>query len=234
MPNGYIHSFQSLGTLDGPGIRTVVFFQGCPLRCSCCHNPDTWDFSGGEEYTPKELTDKIMRFEKYFSNGGGVTFSGGEVLMQSEFAYDVFCMLKQRGVHTCIDTSGCVLDQNVKKLLDVTDLVLLDVKYTDEETHKKYTGAELCSVMAFLDYLQCVNKPTWLRQVIIKGINDEPCQAEEFFSLKKRYSCVEKTELLPFRKLCLEKYTQMGIEFPFGHIPETSQEDLQRLYMLDK
>ncbi len=229
MIQGKIHSFQSLGTVDGPGVRTVVYFQGCPLRCSCCHNPDTWDFGGGEEYTSEGLLKKIIRFEAYFSNGGGVTFSGGEVLMQSEFAYEVFCLLKERGIHTCIDTSGCVLDDSVKKLLSVTDLVLLDVKYTDKEQHLKYTGANLEDVLAFLEYCNGISKPIWLRQVIIPTVNDTKEQVKQLYLLKEKYPCVEKVQLLPFRKLCLEKYENMGLEFPFSHIPEASREQCEAL-----
>ncbi len=229
MVTGKIHSFQSLGTVDGPGVRTVVFFQGCPLRCSCCHNPDTWDFNGGEEYTPESLFKKIIRFKAYFSNGGGVTFSGGEVLMQSEFAYEVFRLLKEKAIHTCIDTSGCVLDDGAKKLLSVTDLVLLDVKYTDKEQHLKYTGGNLQDVLGFLEYCNDISKPVWLRQVIVPTINDTKEQVQRLYAMKDKYKCVEKIELLPFRKLCLEKYKNMGLEFPFGDIPEATNQQCQAL-----
>lgn len=229
MLEGRINSFQSLGTVDGPGVRTVVFFQGCTLRCCCCHNPETWEFSGGEKYTVKELFDKIMRFKAYFGKDGGVTFSGGEVLYQSDFAYEVFRLLRNEGVHTCIDTSGCILNDSVKKLLDVTQLVLLDIKYTDKDEHLKYTGSELSHVYEFLRYCQSKDKPVWIRQVVIPGINDSEKQIRQLFLHKKKYPCIKKLELLPFRKLCCEKYKELGIEFPFADVPEADTEKIKEL-----
>jgi pyruvate formate lyase activating enzyme len=138
MITGKIHSFQSLGTVDGPGIRTVLFMQGCPLRCVCCHNPDTWDFSGGEEFTADEITAKVMRYKSYFGKDGGITVSGGEPLMQAKFVTELFVKMHENGINTCLDTSGCVLNENVKELLSHTDLILLDYKYTNKEDYEKY------------------------------------------------------------------------------------------------
>ena len=130
---GKIHSFQSLGTIDGPGVRFVIFMQGCPLRCGCCHNPDTWAFEGGSHYTAREVMDKAKRYREYFGKDGGITVSGGEPLMQVEFVLELFKLCKIEGINTCLDTSGCLLNSQIIELLKFTDRVLLDVKYTDEE-----------------------------------------------------------------------------------------------------
>ena len=227
---GQIHSFQSLGTVDGPGVRSVIFMQGCPLRCVCCHNPDTWDFDGGTKYSTDELVSKILRYKSYYGAEGGVTVSGGEPLMQANFLIELFRELKRHGIHTVLDTSGCVLNSSVKELLEYTDMVLLDFKYTDADEYLKYTQMEMSKAQDFLDYLQEQNKRTWLRYVVIPNLNDSKESVAKLFELKKQYSCVEKIELLPFRKLCLEKYDEMGIDFPLRNTPEAKQSLIDELY----
>ena len=227
---GRIHSFQSLGTVDGPGIRSVIFMQGCPLRCICCHNPDTWDFSGGELQSAESLVDKVLRFKTYYGNEGGVTVSGGEPLLQSEFLAELFKKLHQCGIHTALDTSGCILDENSKKLLEYTNLILLDFKYTNSEDYLKYTKMEMYRVQEFLNYLEEIKKPTWIRYVVIPGINDTHEAFDMIFALREKYSCVQKIELLPFRKLCLEKYENMGIDFSLKNIPETKSTFIDEIY----
>ena len=227
---GRIHSFQSLGTVDGPGIRSVIFMQGCPLRCICCHNPDTWDFSGGELQSAESLVDKVLRFKTYYGNEGGVTVSGGEPLLQSEFLAELFKKLHQCGIHTALDTSGCILDENSKKLLEYTNLILLDFKYTNSEDYLKYTKMEMYRVQEFLNYLEEIKKPTWIRYVVIPGINDTHEAFDMIFALREKYSCVQKIELLPFRKLCLEKYENMGIEFSLKNTPEAKSIFIDEIY----
>ena len=141
---GYIHSIQSLGTLDGPGVRFVVFLQGCNLRCKCCHNPDTWECGVGKEYTPEEIVSRALRFREYFGRDGGITVSGGEPLLQADFVRTVFELCHNEGINTCLDTSGSILTDKVKSLLSVTDRVLLDVKYTNDEDYLKNVG---CSIV---------------------------------------------------------------------------------------
>lgn len=223
-----ISSFQSLGTVDGPGVRAVVFMQGCPLRCHCCHNPETWDFNGGQEITAQELFDKIIRCKSYFGKNGGVTFSGGEPLMQSDFLLYFIPLLKIEGIHVAIDTSGCVLDEKIKPIIELCDLVLLDYKYTNESDYFKYTGMHLNKANDFLDYLDSINKPTWIRQVLVPTINDNEQSLINIYALEKKYPCIQKTELLPFRKLCTEKYKQLNIPFPFEQIREATKEDVER------
>ena len=229
---GKIHSFQSLGTVDGPGVRAVVFMQGCPLRCACCHNPDTWDFSAGEEIGAKELFSKISRLRSYFGKSGGVTVSGGEPLMQSEFLTELFSLCASAGISTALDTSGCVYNESVERLLELTDIVLLDYKYTDTADYEKYVGMKRERVDLFLERLQLLQKRVWLRQVIIPTVNDGEDSVIRLCEIAKKYSCVEKIELLPFRKLCLEKYDAAGIEFGFRNLPEASAELMARLEVI--
>lgn len=229
---GRIHSFQSLGTVDGPGVRAVVFMQGCPLRCVCCHNPDTWDFGGGTLMSVDEICEKILRCRNYFGKNGGVTFSGGEPLCQSEFLLEVLKAMKKEGIHCALDTSGCILDDNTKELLKYVDLVLLDYKYTNDEDYQKYTGLEKSKVDEFLEYTNKHNIPVWIRQVIIPKLSDSEESAKILFDLQKKYDNIQKTELLPFRKLCLEKYKNMGIPFALQETPEASVGLIEKLYKI--
>ena len=229
MIKGRVHSFQSLGTVDGPGIRYVVFLQGCNLRCGCCHNPDTWDMNGGTEYTAEDILSKAVRFREYFGEKGGITLSGGEPLLQSEFAYELFAMCHKNGINTCLDTSGSVLNDDVKRLLSVTDRVLLDVKYADDEAYHKYVGCSLAKPLEFLDYANSQAIPVTLRQVTIPTLNDNELSVKFLADLKSRYTVIDKIELLPFRKICQVKYDDMGIEFPFRDIPTPTTEQMQKL-----
>jgi pyruvate formate lyase activating enzyme len=226
---GRIHSFQSLGTADGPGVRAVVFMQGCPLRCACCHNPDTWDFNGGKEATPEEIFAKIKRLKNYFGESGGVTVSGGEPLMQPEFIKELFTLCKTDGITTAIDTSGCVLNNDIKDVLKLTDTVLLDYKYITDELYKTKVGCEKIKVDEFLEYLNSQNIDTWIRQVIIKDLNNNESSVSALKELKEKYSCIKKIELLPFKKLCIEKYEKLNIQFPLAETPETTKQEIEEL-----
>ena len=226
---GRIHSFQSLGTVDGPGIRFVAFLQGCNLRCGCCHNPDTWDCSQGKEYTSEQVFERVLKYKSYFGNDGGITLSGGEPLLQAEFAKEIFSLCKSDGINTCLDTSGSILNDEVQKLIAVTDRVLLDIKYSDEEKYKKYAGCTLGNVLEFLDFLEQHSVPVTLRQVIIPGLNDDCENILKLCSIANSHSCVDKVELLPFRKICKVKYDNMNIKFPFEDIPEPATEKMREL-----
>lgn len=220
---GRIHSFQSLGTVDGPGVRSVVFTQGCPLRCACCHNPDTWNTAGGIEVSAEEIFEKIRRLRPYYGNDGGVTVSGGEPLMWADFVRELFELCKKEGISCALDTSGCIYNSKVEELLKLCDVVLLDYKYTESDKYEKYTGMKKETADAFLEKLSEMNKRVWIRQVIIPTVNDDRESVERLYDLKNKYACIEKTELLPFRKLCIEKYKALGIDFPFERIPEASE-----------
>ena len=226
---GRIHSFQSLGTADGPGVRAVVFMQGCPLRCACCHNPDTWDFNGGKEATPEEIFLKIKRLKNYFGESGGVTVSGGGPLMQPEFIKELFTLCKTDGITTAIDTSGCVLNNDIKDVLKLTDTVLLDYKYITDELYKTKVGCEKTKVDEFLEYLNSQNIDTWIRQVIIKDLNNNESSVSKLKELKGKFSCIKKIELLPFKKLCIEKYEKLNIQFPLEETPETTKQEIEEL-----
>ena len=224
---GRVHSIQSLGTVDGPGVRFVVFLQGCNLRCKCCHNPDTWEFNGGNEYTAEEIVKKALRYKEYFGEKGGITISGGEPLLQPEFVYEVFLLCKEKGVNTCLDTSGNILNDGIKKLLSATDRVLLDIKYTANDLYRENVGCSLDNVLEFLDYLDSESIPTTVRQVIIPSVNDTVENIGKLKEIASKYPCVEKIELLPFKKICQVKYDDMKIEFPFANISEPSAEAME-------
>lgn len=226
---GKINSIQTLGTLDGPGVRFVVFTQGCNLRCGCCHNPDTWDVSGGTEYTAIELADKAERYRNYFGNEGGITLSGGEPLLQAEFAGQLFYECHQRGINTCLDTSGSILNDEVKRLLEHTDRVLLDIKYMSDEMYGKYVGCSIEKPLGFLEYLNEKSIPVTLRQVIIPTLNDNVENTAFLNSLIEKYDCIDNVELLPFKKICKVKYDKMGIEFPFDCYDQPSKELMDSL-----
>ena len=229
---GRVHSIQSMGTLDGPGVRFVIFTQGCPLRCKCCHNPDTWNNDGGKLYTPAELLARALRFREYFGSDGGITLSGGEPLLQTAFATELFALCRREGIHTCLDTSGCLLNDEVKALLSLTDRVLLDVKYTTDTDYRANVGCSIEAPLAFLDYLDAQRIPTTLRQVIIPTVNDTDEQILRLKQIANVHPNVDKVELLPFRKICQIKYDQMGIAFPFAHLPEPTKEQMERLEQL--
>ncbi len=225
---GRVSSLQSLGTLDGPGIRYVVFMQGCPLRCSCCHNPETHDINGGTEYSAQEIVENVLKYREYFGEDGGITLSGGEPLMQTEFATEVFKKCKEKGINTCLDTSGCILNDSVKELLSYTDYCMLDIKYATDELYKKYVGCSIETPLEFLKYLSESRIPTRVRQVIVPTINDCDRDIDALACLLDGYK-IDKVELLPFKKICQTKYDNMGKEFPFGNIPSADVKRVAKL-----
>ena len=225
---GKIHSFESFGTVDGPGIRFVVFAQGCPLRCLYCHNPDTWDTGKGKiEMTPEELIAEVVRYKNFIQKKGGVTFTGGEPLLQAAFVRDFFTLCQQEQLHTALDTSGCLLNESVKELLNVTDLVLLDVKSIDAAEYKHLTSGVLGHTLEFLDYLQQIGKTTWLRHVLVPQLTDNDERLHQLATYLKRYSVVEKVELLPYHKLGIFKYEALGMVDPLANTESLSHERLQ-------
>lgn len=227
--SGRVHSIQTLGTLDGPGVRFVVFTQGCPLRCGCCHNPDTWDATGGITLSARELTERALRYRAYFGNRGGVTLSGGEPLLQADFALSFFRECKTHGLHTCLDTSGAIWNDTVGELLSLTDRVLLDVKYPTDELYRMHVGCSLDAPLQFLEQLQAHSIPTTLRQVLIPSLNDTAENAAFLANLKKTHPTIDQIELLPFKKLCTVKYDRLGIPFPFADLREPTDDEVARM-----
>lgn len=228
---GRIHSFESFGTVDGPGIRFVVFMQGCPLRCKYCHNPDTWEFSGGKKYTPEEVAAQALRYKSYFSGGGGVTVSGGEPLLQIEFVTELFTILKEKGVHTALDTSGILFNPEnpaaVDKLLNVCDLVLLDIKHIDDKEHAHLTGSSNKSVLAFAKYLSDKGKDIWIRHVLVEGITDNDLYLHSLKEFIDGLSTVKKVEVLPYHSMGEVKYEKLGLSYPLKGLTPPAAERIK-------
>ena len=227
--HGQVHSIQSLGTVDGPGLRFVVFLQGCNLRCKCCHNPDTWEMQSEKTFTPEEIVEKALNYREYFAEKGGITLSGGEPLLQPEFAYEVFKLCHENGIITCLDTSGSILNNQVKMLLTETDRVLLDIKYTDDALYIENVGCSLNRPLEFLEYLNEQKIPTTIRQVIIPTLNDNEENIEKLNRVVEKYTCIDKVELLPFKKICQTKYDSMKIQFPFANMDTPTKETMNKL-----
>ncbi|MBQ9728494.1 MAG: pyruvate formate lyase-activating protein [Clostridia bacterium] len=231
---GRIHSFESFGTVDGPGIRFVVFLQGCPLRCQYCHNPDTWG-AGGTEYSAQEVADRAWKYRNYFGENGGVTVTGGEPLLQIEFVIELFTLLKEKGLHTCVDTSGITFDftnekvvEKHERLLAVTDLFLLDIKHIEEEACKKLTGQSNERTLAFAKFLSDQKKPMWIRQVLVPGLTDDEESLKRTRAFLDTLSSVEKVEVLPYHTLGVVKYEKLGVEYPLKGVEAPSKENLQK------
>lgn len=221
---GYIHSFESFGTVDGPGIRFVVFMQGCPMRCLYCHNPDTWQLKAGKTYTAEEVAKNALRYKSYFTGGGGVTVSGGEPLMQIDFVTELFTLLKAEGVHTALDTSGITFTpenrEKFDKLLKVCDLVLLDIKHIDDESHKKVTAQSNKNIMAFARYLSDMGKPVWIRHVLVPNLTDDDGALHRLGEFISTLTNVERVEVLPYHSMGENKYGQMNMDYPLkGTLP---------------
>lgn len=228
---GRIHSIESFGTVDGPGIRFVVFTQGCPMRCQYCHNPDTWYYQGG---TLREADDILREYDTYkeFLKGGGITVTGGEPLLQIKFLIDLFTKAKKKGIHTCIDTSGVTFrtdnTKDMDELLEVTDLVLLDIKHIDDEEHKKLTGHTNKNILEFAKYLNRKEKPFWVRQVIVPGITDKEEYLVRFGQFLAELKYVKALDILPYHTMGITKYEQMGMEYPLKDYEGASKEQAVR------
>lgn len=218
-----------MGTLDGPGVRAVVFMQGCPLRCAYCHNPDTWPLNGGIPMQVSEVMARVLRVRRYFGAEGGITVSGGEPLLQAAFVAELFSECHAQRIHTALDTSGCLWNSDAARLLDVTDLCLLDIKMTEEAAYRRYTGGSLEKALSFLGELQERAIDTWVRHVVVPGITDGEEQIQTLKELVAPFECVKKIELLPFRKLCLTKYDQLGIPFSLRDVDEPAPEVMAAL-----
>ena len=230
---GRIHSVMSMGGVDGPGIRCVVFLQGCPMRCAYCHNPDTWTPDGGEVLSAEEVAEKVLRYRTYFGDNGGLTVSGGEPLMQAEFVTGLFGLMREEGISTCLDTSGhgCA-GEKLEALLAKTDITLCDIKFTDESAYKRYTKGSLEQVQGFLKAADAAGVRIWIRHVVVPGITDSKENIERLVRTAKQYRRVERIELLPFHKMCIPKYEALGLEFPLADVPECSNSRAEELAAL--
>ena len=229
MIKGRLHSIESFGTVDGPGVRFVAFLQGCPMRCAFCHNPDTWDPRRPVAYelTPEELVAEVRRY-KSFIKRGGVTCSGGEPLMQAAFVEQFFRLCRQEGFHTALDTSGALFHEQARRVVDEADLVMLDIKTIDDGLHPSYTGLTRENNQAMLDYLQQTGKPTWIRHVLVPGYTDDDRRLEAVARHLTPYSVVERVELLPYHTMGSYKYDELGIPNPLAGVEALTAERKQR------
>lgn len=226
---GRVHSIQTLGGVDGPGVRCVVFLQGCPLRCLYCHNPDTWPVGGGQPMNSDEVVRAVQRVRPYFGRHGGVTLSGGEPLLQADFASEILTDCRRCGIHTAVDTAGFALTPAVRTALEHTDLVLLDIKHTDPRRHRELTGGDLGTVLAFLQHLAEHNTPLWVRQVIVPGWNDTAADVSALAAMLRGKPNVQKVQLLAYRKLGSWKYQQLGLNDRLEGTPELPPDRLAAL-----
>lgn len=229
MIKGRISSIESLSTVDGPAIRYVVFMQGCLLRCKYCHNPETWS-SRGETFalTPKQLLNKILSCKPYFGDEGGVTFSGGEPILQPQFLIETLSLCKENNIHTCLDTAG-VGKGGYESILKFVDLVILDVKATDEDEYREITGRDMSEFKRFLSACQKLNKKLWIRQVILPNFNDDEKHIDKLAEFLRDVKNIEKVELLPYKKIGVHKYDALKLNYRLKGLPEMDETKCQAL-----
>lgn len=235
---GHIHSIESFGAADGPGIRYIVFLKGCRMRCQYCHNPDTWAKEGGTVETPEAVFKKALRYKNYWKNNGGITVSGGEALFQIDFVTELFRLAKEKGIHTCLDTSGNPFTRQepffskFNELLRYTDLFLLDIKHMDPEAHKKLTGQPNENILDLARYLSDQGKHMWIRQVLVPGITDDP---DELTSLKRfvgELQTVDRVELLPYHTLGVFKWKELGLDYALEGVSPPTEEELKKAKLI--
>lgn len=229
---GRIHSFESCGTVDGPGIRFIVFLQGCLMRCKYCHNRDTWDLHEGKEVTVEEIIKEAKSYRHFMkASGGGVTCSGGEAMLQPEFVRDFFRAAQAEGIHTCLDTNGYVRKHSeiIDEVLDATDLVMLDIKQMNDDIHQDLVGVSNRRTLDFARYLAKTGKTTWLRYVIVPGYTDDEASAHKLGEFIKGMDNIEKIELLPYHRLGAHKWEAMGLEYPLKDTNPPSKETMDAM-----
>ncbi len=232
--NGFVHSTESFGTVDGPGVRFVIFLQGCPMRCKYCHNPDTWKMNAGTVRSAQSLIGEFER-KRMFYKDGGITVTGGEALMQIDFLLDLFTLARQKDIHTCLDTSGITYrpgeseyNRKLDRLMEVTDLVMLDIKHIDPQGHKELTGHDNAGILAFAKYLEEKKIPVWVRHVVVPGITDEPVFLTRLGEFIGGLSNVKALDVLPYHILGVMKYEELGIDYPLkGVEPATKDQAIE-------
>ena len=227
---GFIHSTESFGTVDGPGVRFVIFLQGCPMRCQYCHNPDTWELRTGNVRSAQSLIKDYQRNAAYYTSGG-ITVTGGEALLQIDFLLELFTLAKEQGIHTCLDTSGITYReeespyrQKLDALMEVTDLVLLDIKHMDSAGHQALTGHDNSHVLAFARYLAKKNIPVWIRHVVVPGITDDPKQLTQLGQFIGTLPNVKALDVLPYHVMGASKYRELGIPYPLEGVEPATRE----------
>lgn len=230
---GRIHSIENFATVDGPGVRYVIFLQGCPLRCQFCHNPDTWDIRGGTEETACEVLDEAEHFRSYWGQDGGITVSGGEPLMQLPFVLELFKEAKKRGINTCLDTSGGVFRTSnsylvhFDELLKYTDLVLLDIKQINDEKHKILTGKSNKNILKMAQYLDEKGQDVWIRHVLVPGGSDNDQDLNLLSKFLQELTNIKRIEVLPYHTLGLYKYQELGLKYPLEGVEPPTEDRIQ-------
>ena len=231
---GHVSSVQSMGAVDGPGLRYVVFLQGCPLRCAYCHNPETWDLTGGTPYTAEDLCKTILRYRPYFGENGGVTVSGGEPLLQLDFVSEVFRLARAKKVQTALDTSAQPFAPDnaewmarFDRLLENTDLVILDLKEIDDEKHKKLTGHSNKNILAMAQYVAARGVDLWIRHVLVPGLTDDADGLRQLGAFIKTLPTVRRVEILPYHTLGLFKWQNLGIPYPLDGVRVPTAEEVE-------
>ncbi|MDT8861041.1 pyruvate formate-lyase-activating protein [Alkalihalobacillus sp. MEB130] len=236
---GKIHSIETCGTVDGPGLRYIVFMQGCLLRCQYCHNPDTWKMGEGKDISVDEIMEDLQSYLPYFeSSGGGITVSGGEPLLHLDFLIELFTRCKELGIHTTIDSSGGCFQEHpeflrkLDKLLTLTDLVLLDIKHIDSEKHQALTGLRNDHILTFANYLSAKNIPIWVRHVLVPGISDDVEDLKKLRSFIDDLQNVQRVEVLPYHKLGVYKWKELGLEYALDHVEPPTEESVAEAKVL--
>ena len=227
---GYLHSVETFGSVDGPGVRFVAFLSGCAMRCKFCHNPDTWQMTG-EKIEAKDLLKRALRYKAYWKNNGGITVSGGEPMLQCKFVTEFFRLAKSEGIHTTLDTSAQPWDkndENFSQLLKVTDLVILDIKETNDEAHQELTGHTNQNIIEFAHHLSDIGKPMWIRHVLVPGVTDGEESLKELKQLIKGLKTVEKVEILPYHTFGVPKWEKLGIEYELKDIKPPTKEETDK------
>lgn len=231
---GRVNSLESFGSVDGPGVRYIVFLKGCHMRCKYCHNPETWSMEGGMEMTPSQVMEKAIRFKAYWKNGGGITVSGGEALVQIDFVIELFKLAKSKGINTCLDTSGNPFSMDpeyLKKfdeLMSLTDTFLLDIKIIDDEKHKILTGWTNKNILELAKYLSDNNKDMWIRNVLVPGVTDDQEDLEGLRDFVASLKTVKRFEVLPYHTLGVVKYEELGIKYELEGVLPPTKEEIQR------
>lgn len=232
--NGFVHSTESFGTVDGPGVRFVVFLQGCPMRCQYCHNPDTWKMNSGSVRSAQSLIRDYERNAAFYSKGG-ITVTGGEALMQIDFVLELFRLAKEKKIHTCLDTSGITYrpgvssyNEKLDALMEVTDLVMLDIKHIDPEGHKALTGHDNAGILAFARYLEERNVDVWIRHVVVPGITDDEALLTRLGMFLGTLSNIKALDVLPYHIMGVTKYDQLDIPYPLKGIPAATKDQAAR------
>lgn len=226
---GYVHSIETFGLVDGPGVRFVVFLAGCAMRCKYCHNPDTW-YMGGEEMEADEIVKRALRYKSYWKNGGGITVSGGEPMLQAEFVTEIFKLAKKEGINTALDTSAQPWKKDETKfceMLGVTDLVMLDIKEMDDVAHKNLTGWSNENILEFARHLSDINKPMWIRHVLVPGLTDSDESLLKIKELTESLKTVEKVEILPYHTFGKQKWEKLGVEYELKDTPVPTEEQIE-------